>query len=228
VSAAQRILAVIVGIITAVLLVESYAAMVDAARDGGRAFPLLWPVGTEALALAMEASVLEAKRQRQRAVLRMSWLLLIASMSLSTFLQIVVAPPTLVGYLTAGATPVWMLGSFWVLSLLYRADPAPTISADDQRSTADAAPISAEPAPTISAPAPTSAEPSADAAPISADDQRTSAEPLTKRERAERAWSALSADGAPVTGAQLAAAADLSQSYARSLVAQFQGNGHRS
>jgi hypothetical protein len=27
-----------------------------------------------------------------------------------------VAPPTLVGYLTAGATPVWLLGSFAVLS----------------------------------------------------------------------------------------------------------------
>ena len=30
--------------------------------------------------------------------------------------------PSLVGYLTAGATPVWLLGSFAVLSLLYRAD----------------------------------------------------------------------------------------------------------
>jgi len=32
----------------------------------------------------------------------------------------------LVGYLTAGATPVWRLGSFAVLSLLYRAE----VSAD--------------------------------------------------------------------------------------------------
>jgi hypothetical protein len=55
-------------------------------------------------------------------VLRLSWLLLVA-----------VAPPTLVGYLTAGATPVWLLGSFAVPSLLYRAevsaDPA-TVSAE--------------------------------------------------------------------------------------------------
>jgi hypothetical protein len=98
--------------------------MVDAARAGGRAIPELWPLGTEALALAMEVSVLEAKRLGHRAVLRLSWLLLVASVALSTLLQVAVAPPTLVGYLTAGATPVWLLGSFAVLSLLYRT-PAP-------------------------------------------------------------------------------------------------------
>jgi hypothetical protein len=124
VSRAQRILAVIVGLITAVLLMESYGAMVTAARAGGRAIPELWPLGTEALALAMEVSVLEAKRLGHRAVLRLSWLLLVASVALSTLLQVAVAPPTLVGYLTAGATPVWLLGSFAVLSLLYRT-PAP-------------------------------------------------------------------------------------------------------
>jgi hypothetical protein len=57
-------------------------------------------------------------------VLRLSWLLLVASVALSTLLQVAVAPPSLVGYLTAGATPVWLLGSFAVLSLLYRT-PAP-------------------------------------------------------------------------------------------------------
>jgi hypothetical protein len=91
--------------------------------------PELWPLGTEALALAMEVSVLEAKRLGHRAVLRLSWLLLVASVALSTLLQVAVAPPTLVGYLTAGATPVWLLGSFAVLSLLYRT-PAPTEPAD--------------------------------------------------------------------------------------------------
>ena len=120
-SRAQRVIAAIVAVITAVLLLESYGAMVDAARAGGRAIPALWPLGTEALALAMEVSVLEAKRLRQRAVLALSWVLLVASVALSTVLQVAVAPPTLVGYVTAGATPVWLLGSFAVLSLLYRA-----------------------------------------------------------------------------------------------------------
>jgi hypothetical protein len=119
-SHAQRIIAAIVAVITAVLLVESYGAMVDAARVGGRAIPVLWPLGTEALALAMEVSVLEAKRLRQRAVLVLSWVLLVASVALSTLLQVAVAPRSLVGYVTAGATPVWLLGSFAVLSLLYR------------------------------------------------------------------------------------------------------------
>ena len=133
-SRAQHILAVIVGLITGVLLMESYGAMVDAARAGGRTIPELWPLGTEALALAMEVSVLEAKRLGHRAVLRLSWLLLVASVALSTLLQVAVAPPTLVGYLTAGATPVWLLGSFAVLSLLYRTPtPAgPATEVEDQ------------------------------------------------------------------------------------------------
>jgi hypothetical protein len=134
VSRAQHILAVIVGLITGVLLMESYGAMVEAARAGGRAIPELWPLGTEALALAMEVSVLEAKRLGHRAVLRLSWLLLVASVALSTLLQVAVAPPTLVGYLTAGATPVWLLGSLAVLSLLYRTPTpgGPAAEAEDQ------------------------------------------------------------------------------------------------
>jgi hypothetical protein len=203
-SRAQHILAVIVGLITGVLLVESYGAMVEAARTGGRAIPELWPLGTEALALAMEVSVLEAKRLGHRAVLRLSWLLLVASVALSTLLQVAVAPPTLVGYLTAGATPVWLLGSFAVLSLLYRADtgadPAPAaaeVSADQTPASAAVAPRSAPPPP-------------------------TGAEVLTKRAQAERAYVELSATGAPVSAGQLAAAAGLSASYARALVAQFQ------
>jgi hypothetical protein len=211
-SRAQRILAVIVGLITAVLLMESYGAMVTAARAGGPAIPELWPLGTEALALAMEVSVLEAKRLGHRAVLRLSWLLLVASVALSTLLQVAVAPPTLVGYLTAGATPVWLLGSFAVLSLLYRADT----SADQ----APAAEGSADQAPAAEGSA-ESAPASAAVAPSSADTLQPGAEVLTKRAQAERAYAELSATGAPVSAGQLAAAAGLSASYARALVAQF-------
>jgi hypothetical protein len=198
-SRAQRILAIIVGLITGVLLMESYGAMVTAARAGGRAIPELWPLGTEALALAMEVSILEAKRLGHRAVLRLSWLLLVASVALSTLLQVAVAPPTLVGYLTAGATPVWLLGSFAVLSLLYRAEAS-----------ADQSPAAAEQTPTSAAVAPSSA-----AAP------HDGAEVLTKRAQAERIYAELSADGAPISAGQLAAAAGLSASYARALIAQF-------
>jgi hypothetical protein len=91
-----------------------------------------------------------------------------------------------------------------VLSLLYRAE----VSAD---------------------PAPPAAEDSADRRPVSADPAASSgeapppgAEVLTKRAQAERAYVELSADGAPVSAGQLAAAAGLSASYARALVAQFQ------
>jgi hypothetical protein len=195
-SRAQHILAVIVGLITGVLLMESYGAMVTAARAGGRAIPELWPLGTEALALAMEVSVLEAKRLGHRAVLRLSWLLLVASVALSTLLQVAVAPPSLVGYLTAGATPVWLLGSFAVLSLLYRADT----SAD---------------------PATTAAEGSAERPLVGAGAEQSGVEVLTKRAQAERAYADLSADGAPVSAGQLAAAAGLSASYARALLAEF-------
>jgi hypothetical protein len=112
-------------------------------------------------------------------------------------LQVAVAPPTLVGYLTAGATPVWLLGSFAVLSLLYRAE----VSAD---------------------PAAITPEISADQRPASADLQDASAAVLTKRARAERAYADLSATGAPVSAGQLATAAGLSASYARALLAKCQ------
>ena len=92
---------------------------------------------------------------------------------------------------------MWLLGSFAVLSLLYRAE----VSAD---------------------PATTSVEVGADRSPSSADLQDSSAEVLTKRAQAERAYATLSADGSPVSAGQLAAAAGLSASYARALVAQFQ------
>jgi hypothetical protein len=219
-SRAQHILAIIVGLITGVLLIESYGAMVTAARAGGRAIPELWPLGTEALALAMEVSVLEAKRLGHRAVLRLSWLLLVASVALSTLLQVAVAPPSLVGYLTAGATPTWLLGSFAVLSLLYRAQLPTSSSADPTEVAAEA---SAD-----------RSRFSADQTPSSAEVQRPSAVVLTKRAQAERVYAELSADGTPPSSAQLAAAAGLSPSYARALVAQFQGrppaasqgNGH--
>jgi hypothetical protein len=203
-SRAQRILAVIVGLITGVLLMESYGAMVDAARAGGRAIPELWPLGTEALSLAMEVSVLEAKRLGHRAVLRLSRLLLVASVALSTLLQVAVAPPTLVGYLTAGATPVWLLGSFAVLSLLYRGE----VGADQATAAAEA-----------SAGRPPG---SAAVAPSSTQRPPTGAEVLTKRAQAERIYAALSGDGSAVSAGQLAAAAGLSASYARALVAEFQ------
>jgi hypothetical protein len=97
---------------------------VQAARAGGRAIPELWPLGTEALALAV--SVLEAKRLQHRAILRLSWVLLVASVALSTLLQVAVAAPTLVGYLTAGATPVWLLAALPCSVCFTALTPAPT------------------------------------------------------------------------------------------------------
>jgi hypothetical protein len=44
---------------------------------------------------------------------------------------------------------------------------------------------------------------------------------LTKRAQAERVYAELSADGALVSAGQLAVAAELSPSYARALVAEF-------
>jgi hypothetical protein len=92
---------------------------------------------------------------------------------------------------------VWLLGSFAVLSLLYRAE----VSAD---------------------PAAAAANFSAERPPASAASAPSSAEPLSKRAQAERAYAELSATGTPPTSAQLAAAASLSSSYARALVAEFQ------
>ena len=135
----------------------------------------------------------------------LSWLLLAASVALSTLLQVAVAPPTLVGYLTDLAA-----GQLRGAQPAYRADTSATQ-------------------------APAAAEVSAERSPVSAEAPQPGAEMLTKRAQAERIYAALSADGAPISAGQLAAAAGLSASYARALIAQFQSrlpaaveqNGHR-
>jgi hypothetical protein len=132
--------------------------------------------------------VLEAKRLSHRAVLRLSWLLLVASVALSTLLQVAVAPRSLVGYLTAGATPVWLLGSFAVLTLLYRTN-LPPARVDQAPNTGARGEVG---------------------------------ELGGKRERARSAYAALLAAGEPVTGARLAEAAQVSPSYGRALLAEFQ------
>ena len=112
---------------------------------------------------------------------------------------------------------MWLLGSFAVLSPLYRADISTTQVAAAAEGSANRPSASAE------------------VAPSSAQTPPTGAEVLTKRAQAERAYAILSADGAPVSAGQLAAAAGLSASYARALVAEFQartpavleGNGRR-
>jgi hypothetical protein len=62
---------------------------------------------------------------------------------------------------------------------------------------------------------------SAEVAPSSTQVQQSGAEVVTKRTQAERAYAELSADGAPVSAGQLAAAAGLSANDARALVAEF-------
>jgi hypothetical protein len=142
----------------------------------------------------------------QRGVLVLSWVLLVASVALSTLLQVAVAPRSLVGYLTAGATPVWLLGSFAVLSLLYRAG---TSGAQ--------APLGAEPADRGTGLPAAGAEQA-----LSGAEAEQSGDPaLTKRALAERAYAALSAEGTPVSAAQLAEAVGLSASYARALATEF-------
>jgi hypothetical protein len=58
---------------------------------------------------------------------------------------------------TAGATPVWLLGSFAVLSLLYRADTSATQAPTAAEPSAERSSNSADPAPSsamVSAQAP--------------------------------------------------------------------------
>jgi hypothetical protein len=99
---------------------------------------------------------------------------------------------------------VWLLGSFPVLGLLYRAEVSVDQAATVAERGAERSPASADVV-LSSAPAP-----------------QPGAEALTKRAQAERAYAELSATSAPVSAAQLTDAAGLSSSYARALVAQFQ------
>jgi hypothetical protein len=78
-------------------------------------------------------------------------------------------------------------------------------------------PVGAEPLTPSADPALTGA----DTQRSTADVQRSGADVATKRQHAQRVWAALAADGTPVSGARLAAAAGLSASYARALAAEF-------
>jgi hypothetical protein len=147
----------------------------------------------------MEVSVLEAKRLGQRGVLVLLWVLLVASVACPPCSSR--RRPTLASGLPhRRGDPVWRLGSFAVLSPLYRAQ-LPTSGAD---------------------PAPANAKISANPKALGAgqalsndDRQRPGIALLTKRAHAARIYADLSADGALVSAGQLAAAAGLSASYAR-------------
>jgi hypothetical protein len=127
--------------------------------------------------------VLEAKRLGHRAVLRLSWLLLVASVALSTLLSRSRSPhrPWL-----ATSRPARTRCGCWAPSRCSACCTAPRSAPTRQRP------------------------------------PQSSAEVLTKRAQAERVFAQLSATGAPVSAGHLAAAAGLSASYARALVAQFQ------
>jgi hypothetical protein len=79
-------------------------------------------------------------------VLVLSWVLLVASVALSTLLQVAVAPRSLVGYLTAGGDPGLAAGLVAVLSAPYRAQ-LPTSGADPAPANAKSAPTPRRSAP---------------------------------------------------------------------------------
>ena len=103
---------------------ESYGAMVDAARAGGRAIPELWPLAPKPSPWPW----------RSRCLRPSAWAIgpCCGCRGCCWSPRSPCPPcsrspsPRHPGWLpTAGATPVWLLGSFAVLSLLYRAQRRP-------------------------------------------------------------------------------------------------------
>jgi hypothetical protein len=86
---------------------------------------------------------------------------------------------------------VWLLGSFAVLSLLYRAQLPARLDVDQDQDQA------------------------------AVEELHPAGDPSSKRERVRQAYAAMVAAGEPVTGTRLAAAAGVSASYGRALLAEF-------
>jgi hypothetical protein len=226
-SRAQHILAVIVGLITGVLLMESYGAMVDAARAGGRAIPSCgrsaprpWPWPWKCRSWRPSAFIIGLSCGCHGCCWSPQWPCPPCSRSPSPQ-----QPWSATSRLVPPRCGCWQLrGAEPAVSRPGQRRSGTSGRRGQRRSGNDPAGIGAERPPA-----------GADVALNSAFAAHAGAEVLTKRAQAERTYAELSATGGSVSARQLAAAAGLSASYARALVAEFQAqppvalqhNGHR-
>jgi hypothetical protein len=155
VSWRRRLLLGLVAALIGVMFAESYRSLIRAAVAADRPAPWLWPTGLELFTAVLILTYWDARAEG-----RSAWgarLLLLLTTGLSAALQVLDAPHTALGMLTAGWTPVSVLLSIELGSwLLYgrRDAPAPVLLSvqveEEEPAVASAPPpVPAPPAPPL-------------------------------------------------------------------------------
>jgi hypothetical protein len=114
----RRVLVGLVFVVAAAVLVGSWRAAMNAAADGGRPMPWLWPVSLEAFIFVLVLVYWDARAEGRRA--RGIRALLALTTGVACTVQVLDAPASWLGWLTAAWTPVALLLSIEVATwLLY-------------------------------------------------------------------------------------------------------------
>jgi hypothetical protein len=115
----RRTILALVFVVAAAVLAESWHAAMNAAATGGRPWPWLWPVTLEAFIFVLVLVYWDARSAGQRA--RTARVFLFLTTAVASAVQILDAPPTWLGWVTAGWTPVALLCSVeFAVGRLYR------------------------------------------------------------------------------------------------------------
>jgi hypothetical protein len=113
----RRVLVLLVFVVAGAVLVESWHAAKNAAETGGRPWPWLWPVTLEAFIFVLVLVYWDARSTQRKAP--MARVMLALTTVVASAVQILDAPQTWLGWLTAGWTPVSLLAavefSVWLL-----------------------------------------------------------------------------------------------------------------
>jgi hypothetical protein len=120
----RRVLVGLVFVVAGAVLVESWHAAMNAAATGGRPWPWLWPATLEAFMAVLVLVYWDARSTHRKAP--MARVLLAVTTGVASAVQILDAPTTALGWLTAGWTPVSLLATVeFAVWLLYGARARP-------------------------------------------------------------------------------------------------------
>jgi hypothetical protein len=124
----RKAIIALVFIVAAAVLVESWHAAMNAAETGGRPWPWLWPATLEAFIFVLVLVYWDARSAGNKA--RTARVFLVLTTAVASAVQVLDAPQTPLGWLTAGWTPVALLLSVeFAVGRLYqpaaRWDPTP-------------------------------------------------------------------------------------------------------
>jgi hypothetical protein len=122
----QRAIVALVLVVAVVQLAESWHAAARAAANGGRPWPWAWPAGLEAFLCVLVLAYWDARAAGDTFQARVARVMLAVVAAVAALVQILDAPATALGWLTAGWTPVVLVLSVeFAMSRIYRTRKEP-------------------------------------------------------------------------------------------------------